>query len=312
MMKKIILLIYIAILSIPAFSQNIPNGGFEEVFIDTVFSEQSYPINWLSLDLLGANIECFPYLPQGVLSDESMTGNYSIKMETHACEEVGNGLVHRAGGYGTGNGGVWPPFDHSHSYSERPDHLNFYYKFHQEGNDSAYVDFMLFNYDFTPDIPWYERYDTIAFSVGYIFEETSEYIQYSLPVFYLSDSIPDFVSIYFGSGKKNNCTLPTCTPGTTLWVDDVSVSGGTVGINTIAHEASKYNLYPNPAVTFFNIETNENVHILNVQMFDFSGRKIKYWIGNQKVFHIENIPSGIYFVHIQTENGVVVKKMIKG
>lgn len=309
-MKKIILLIYVTTLLVPVFSQNIPNGGFENVIIDTVFPGQSYPLNWMPFTWL-PNIECFPYLEQqGELSEDSNIGQFAIRMETQGCDAVGNGLQHRASGYYTGTPGLYAPYSFAHTFEERPETLTFYYKYHKENDDSAFVQILLFNYDtVTLDIPNIERIDTIAYSIGFINEETSEYNQYLLLINYISDSIPEFIKIVFGSGK--NCTLPTCTPGTTLWVDDVSVSGGTVGIQEDAYEESKITVYPNPTSSYFRIETKNGVQVKEIAIFDCLGKEMSKWDTLKEEFNIQNYEVGIYHIRILTSNGIVLKKLIK-
>jgi len=306
-------IIYLVILFFPSIlsAQNIPNGGFEDVIIDTEFPSQSHPINWMPFHWL-VWIECFPFQSQGMLSNESNTGDFAIKMETISCQEVGNGLVHRPSGYYTGNPEMWSPEDWSLQYDNRPEYLNFSYKFHQESTDSAYVEIMLFNYDsISQGIPFIERIDTIAFSQSNIFEETDEYIEFNLPINYVSDSLPSFVSIVFSSGKKNNCTLSSCTPGTTLWVDDVSVSGGTVGLEHIETIDQEFQLYPNPSYHSFRLISKSAVQIKNVSINDYLGRELKDWLGFQEEFIVSDLPSGTYFIQIQTTKGLAVKKLIK-
>lgn len=307
-MKIIILVLSILLFSMSGMSQNIPNGDFEEV----VFNENPWPYfpNWRALHW-SYLIECYPASPQGEVSEDSHSGNYAIVMETIGCYEVDYGWTHRPGGFNTGNSGMWAPRVWSVEYNYRPDELNFYYKFHQENFDSAYVEVLLFNYDSTAGIPFYERVDTIAYSSARIFEETDEYLPYSLPINYISDSIPSFISITFASGLKFGCTLETCTPGTTLWVDDVTLSGGNVGIGEIESFSKNFSLYPNPTSRSFNLVSKSKIQIERVSVFDYLGRELKNWTGFQEEYLVNELPSGTYFIRIESPEGIAVKKLMK-
>lgn len=309
-MKIIILFLSLLIISKSGISQNIPNGDFDDVVINTNNPFMTYPVNWMPYHWL-LWYECYPNLIQGEITTESYSGDYAIKMETIGCFELDIEWIHRPGGFNTGNSGVWSPEGWSLPYNNRPDELNFYYKFHQENFDSAYVEVMLFNYDTTSGIPSSERVDTIAFNSARIFEETEEYVPFTLPINYLTDSVPSFISIVFSSGEKNNCTLATCTPGTTLWVDDVSVSGGDVGIGEIESFSKKFSLYPNPSSHTFRLVSKGNIQIERVSVFDYLGRELKYWIGFQEEYVVSELLSGTYFIRIETAEGVAVKKLMK-
>ena len=305
-------LIYIALqyFTTAMTAQNIPNGGFEEVVIDTVFPSNTRPINWMPFHWL-PNVECWPFLEQqGTISHDSNTGQFAIKMETQGCEAPPNGYQHRASGFFTGNPGMFAPEGWALIYDQRPEKLNFFYKFHQESSDSAFVSVMLFNYDsLTPNIPSAQRTDTIGFGFGYIDEPTDVYTAYTLPINYFSDSVPSFINIVFGSGYK--CTLSNCTPGTTLWVDDVSVSGGTLGLTDRKREKTQFSIYPNPSTHSFRIQSKDPMNIARVTLLNYLGQELKVWNGIEEEFSIEGHPVGTYLIRIETGQGLAVEKLMK-
>jgi hypothetical protein len=69
---------------------------------------------------------------------------------------------------------------------------------------------------------------------------------------------------------------------------------------------------------FFDLEVEEPT-IITISIFDQLGRKIsqpivseKVYQGNRTIQHnVENLPSGIYFVSIETPKGKIVKKFVK-
>jgi len=85
----------------------------------------------------------------------------------------------------------------------------------------------------------------------------------------------------------------------------------TVGINTPDMEQLK--IYPNPTTGELRVTSNE-LHVTNIEIFDIMGKNVSCLISH--IAHpisidISHFPSGIYFVKIITDTGVVVKKVVK-
>ena len=72
-------------------------------------------------------------------------------------------------------------------------------------------------------------------------------------------------------------------------------------------------LYPNPTTNLLHIDAQQNIQ--HVSIYDVSGRLIQSIgvIGLKTNLEIstENLTSGSYFVKIESENGTVVRKVIK-
>lgn len=78
--------------------------------------------------------------------------------------------------------------------------------------------------------------------------------------------------------------------------------------------AEKFNLYPNPASNTINITNSDNYFVQNVKIYDTSGKLLKTQdFNNEKEvqLNIESFANGIYLLHIQTDKGVAVKKVVK-
>ena len=94
--------------------------------------------------------------------------------------------------------------------------------------------------------------------------------------------------------------------------------GDGVGIESITNDELR--VYPNPTTGELKIE-NGKLKIENVEIFDVMGRKaplnppeggrLPSFGGVGGGFDISHLPSGIYFVRIQTETGVITQKIIK-
>lgn len=73
-------------------------------------------------------------------------------------------------------------------------------------------------------------------------------------------------------------------------------------------------IFPNPTQNILNLEYDENIKIEKVNIFDFQGQVIKSLpIENQiSQINISDIPNGVYFIKIETQNEqFVFKKFIK-
>ena len=80
-------------------------------------------------------------------------------------------------------------------------------------------------------------------------------------------------------------------------------------------------VYPNPAEEQLIVECRDAINgvstmttITNIEIFDVFGRNVSRLISHisHPIFiDISHLPSGIYFVRIQTENNIITKKIIK-
>ncbi|MCL2246559.1 MAG: T9SS type A sorting domain-containing protein [Lentimicrobiaceae bacterium] len=93
--------------------------------------------------------------------------------------------------------------------------------------------------------------------------------------------------------------------------------GGGFSIETLANDAVK--VYPNPTsgeLRITNCELGmEAPSVVEVEIFDTYGRKISsnhlITSSSNQLINISHLPSGVYFVKIATEAGVVVKRVVK-
>lgn len=88
----------------------------------------------------------------------------------------------------------------------------------------------------------------------------------------------------------------------------------TVPLSTQDFISSKFNVFPNPMNDVVTITNNENINIEQIQVFDISGKNVKihsYTNTNKVQLNLENLASGTYLLHINTNKGVAVKKIVK-
>lgn len=76
------------------------------------------------------------------------------------------------------------------------------------------------------------------------------------------------------------------------------------GIND--QEALKTTVFPNPATDFLNFQWNGNQSVLNVELFNVTGKKVfTGMVGNNSKLPIQSYPEGLYLVRILDGNKTV-------
>lgn len=78
--------------------------------------------------------------------------------------------------------------------------------------------------------------------------------------------------------------------------------------------SNSFNLFPNPATNIINITNNDNHLVENITIHDTAGKLLKTEsFNNQKELqlNIESLTNGIYLLHIQTNKGIAIKKVVK-
>jgi hypothetical protein len=85
-------------------------------------------------------------------------------------------------------------------------------------------------------------------------------------------------------------------------------------LSTNEQLATKFNLYPNPATNVVNITNAENMVVQQVIIYDINGKQLSKQNFNNVSgiqLNVENLASGTYMLHVETEQGTAVKKLVK-
>ena len=86
-------------------------------------------------------------------------------------------------------------------------------------------------------------------------------------------------------------------------------------LNDVLANAIEVSLYPNPAQSFVNMELSGEASETMVQLFDIQGKILRtYTLENGKKtlrIDLDGLPAACYYLHIISDNRVVVKKIIK-
>ena len=78
--------------------------------------------------------------------------------------------------------------------------------------------------------------------------------------------------------------------------------------------AQNFNLYPNPATNMVHITNTENMLVNQIEVYDTTGKLITTESYNNETeiqLNVEHLASGTYMLHLQTNEGTAVKKLVK-
>lgn len=172
--------------------------------------------------------------------------------------------------------------------SDRPVSMRFYYKFARNGSDTAQASVTL--------TKWVNgQRETVGRGLVNITSPVSSYTLCELPVTYFSPAQPDSVVISFVSGAN---LVPT--PGTILYVDDVSFGDVTSSISKFT--SSGTSVFPNPVRDIVTVRF-EWSGIKFCTLFDQNGRKIGEFTesGLSHMIDFYNLKSGFYYLNVEND-----------
>ena len=93
-----------------------------------------------------------------------------------------------------------------------------------------------------------------------------------------------------------------------------AVPPNVIALSTSEQLATKFNLYPNPATNVVNITNAENMLVNQVTIYDIAGKQLSTQTYNNETeieINVEHLASGTYMLHLQTNQGTAVKKLVK-
>ncbi|HXS37133.1 MAG TPA: T9SS type A sorting domain-containing protein [Flavipsychrobacter sp.] len=301
-MKKIFLSGLILFFAVSGYAQ-LPNASFE-TWRHYVSNGDSLvaPDSWFSADsLVSANkaLAFGPTYQQMFQSTDKHSGTYAVELvsKTQGIVGVIPGILANAqlglnftallsgdtAGAFTYSGGT--------PISTRYLSVRAYVKYLPKGSDQALI-----------LVQAMHGSDTIGQGALSIASTISTYTQQIVNIDYVNSETPDKILIAFLSSRNTH----TAQDGTTLYVDDVSLST-VLGVPQVATENNTVTCYPNPGTGAFHISstTTEKLHML---IYTASGQQIatKDFSGND-VLDLSNYPSGLYFYNITNTQGAAIQ-----
>ena len=288
-MKRILTIICM-LASTLAFSQAIPNGGFENW---SKAGPMMMPNGWA----IG---------PTSMQTTDAHSGKYALEVTVDTFTNPFTHAVDTVPGFAyTGASTMAPPngkFIGGFACTGSPDSITGWYKLTSVGNDTAMVNVALTRWNSVT-----KSRDLIAGVAFGTNTNVSSYIRFSQPLFYYGTGNPDTAVIL--------CTIGTQGKGKHIgskaWVDDVAWAGGTTtGVENQSLASSNVQIYPNPAKDNLNILLTGSAKIKSVELMNTIGQTLANT--NDANLSLSSYPNGVYFVKVTDMTGrQSISKFIK-
>jgi PKD repeat protein len=109
--------------------------------------------------------------------------------------------------------------------------------------------------------------------------------------------------------------------GNHIYIDDINIGGGNVGIDNSIDNIGSFNVYPNPTSSSAQISFNllEDVNLLNIKVRNAVGQEVTKIVNAQafkvgkytlKIDKERKLSSGIYFIEFNADDNIKVQKLI--
>lgn len=78
-------------------------------------------------------------------------------------------------------------------------------------------------------------------------------------------------------------------------------------------DKNRLQLSPNPVKDILSLQLENNEKIVSLKIYDYSGAQVKTQVSNKEAetVDLQDIKKGLYFIEIETENGIIRDKIIK-
>jgi hypothetical protein len=304
---KVILILSLFLLPARIFAQQIINGGMESW--DTT-SVNPYPDSWLN-NTFYAQLPCYPPLVTAEQTSDSKSGNWAVRLEAKECiDDLSNPQVY-IGFLAYGNTGN-PQLAHGIPYTWRPGELQFYYKFLPAGTDTGFAKVLLRRYDSSGGAG-----AVVGEGRASIINTTSVYTPLSVPIIYYLPDTPEFIQIVFATSKTiaspeyfslNTAPGNGAHSGTTLWIDDVALLGGTIGIFE-PNETEIAGTYPNPVTDKMVLTVQNFTPETAYSIYDITGRQVASGKVESESTQLQTsfLNPGIYVIKITGKTSGTIK-----
>lgn len=307
---------WLAALGTAAVAQTIPNNGFD-TWADR--SGNDAPAGWLTSDdyLAAATNNPPGSFETGTVtkSTDTHSGAFAAKLTTLNLPTTSGGTVPfpgililgaKFGAYAFNSTRL--PIGGS-PYTARPAQFNFYYKLTGPVADSTVALAVLTITDPTTRAPI-----TVG-AAGLALQPTtgSGYAAISIPIQYGSSATPDSVRIQFISSASRR----TMTAGTTLLVDDITLSNSALAVRADASTQAQLTVSPNPSPAGrFQISAPEQPALASAPytVLDVTGRVVAQQPAlavprPTRELDLSSLASGIYMLRLDTKQGTLVRQL---
>ncbi len=145
--------------------------------------------------------------------------------------------------------------------------------------------------------------EVIGQGVLSIDQNTSGLTNFSVPIDYFTNEIPDSVYIFFNYLQGDSLTY--------FNFDQIVTSLITTGVESKENKA--FSVYPNPAKDVLKITYSTEIKNANWNIYNITGKLIKQELATEilKEINIADLPTGIYFLQMKNQDNIYTQKFIK-
>ena len=115
--------------------------------------------------------------------------------------------------------------------------------------------------------------------------------------------------------RSDSCAISTITDLTTVGFPNMhmilNLISNSVGVDE--HTSGSFSIFPNPAESQITINSNNSI-IENITIIDVAGKTVSTLNvvnSTRKNIDVSDLETGVYFIQVQTDNGLLNKKFIK-
>jgi hypothetical protein len=99
------------------------------------------------------------------------------------------------------------------------------------------------------------------------------------------------------------------------WYNLIKTQLSTTALANETFLENQFSLYPNPNKGSFTIEFKELANSFSVEVFDITGKTIYENNYDQssnllQLINLDNVTSGVYFINVKSDKGLVTKKLV--
>lgn len=297
MKKSFLTIVAATLVSVSTFAQ-IPNNSFENW---TSAGSYSNPDGWDNLNSMMSSMSIYG-CTQGT---GGATGGGLSYLKLTTKNVGGMGMMPGVAVCGVMDMMTYKAIS-GFPYTQKPQSLAGSWMYMPTGSDVGFVSVYLTKWN-----SGMMMRDTIAFVNNTISTMVMNWTNFSLNLTYNSSATPDSAIIIFSASG----TAPVAN--SYLYVDNLSFTGGTTGVEDIGNFITNISAYPNPATENISIELNINqLSSVKLQLVDLAGKLIKEVNAGQiqgkynTVINTTGIIAGTYFLKVSANGAVEVKKII--
>jgi len=294
-MKKIHLILLLAMMPVATLLAQIPNSGFENW---TSAGSYNTPDNWGTLNSFTATASVYTCLK----GTPGNPGTAYIKLISKTV--TGAGVVPGMAVSGVLSTTTFKPVS-GFPYTNRPSALTGKWQFMAYSPDQGYIAVYLTHWNAV-----LHQRDTIAGAYNLLPGMVMSWQSFSIPLTYTSTTMPDSAVIILSSSGA------TPVSGSYLYADDLLFTGGNSGIDT-RRLAGGLTLFPNPV----NLNTlqidyqNLAGTVSHIEISDLKGLVVARWDYANRQFPVTldlpKMPAGEYLLRVTTTAGQFVSKFIR-